>query len=155
MQALPKRIRSETELSSLPVKVGSILEQAVFEAMLDPSSLHGIQKVYKCNGLWADGYFVKSDGTRVPFEIKTTLGWQQLATGVFQILSLNQVKPLHAIEGWLIYERVSAAWEEKNTANPLQEAWYCLSEIHAHLPIKLCQFVPGKGLVVHSAPTAA
>ena len=155
MQSPPKRNRKETPLSSRPVTVGSFLEQTVFNAMLDPASSLGIKTVYKCNGLWADGYFRRDDEAQVPFEIKTTLGWQQLATGVFQILSLNQFKSLGAPEGWLIYEKVSDAWSEKNIAYPLQEAWYCLSEIHTHLPIKLCQLVPGVGLVVQSAPTAA
>jgi hypothetical protein len=99
MQIPPKRIRSEIPFSFAPVSAGSILERAVMDAMLAPSSPHEIKTVHKCNGLWADGYFQRDDGTKVPFEIKSTLGWQQLATGVFQMLSLNQVKSLNASEG--------------------------------------------------------
>jgi hypothetical protein len=150
-----KRIQSTTSYSAPPVKTGSLLERTVMNELLRQPSPHGVKTVTKCNGLWADGYFETITGQCVPFEVKSTLAWQPLATGVFQILSLNKHKKLQAAEGWLIFEQVSEAWASKNPAAPLQEAWHCLSAIHSHLAIRLVQLLPSGQLITHPPPPNA
>lgn len=141
----PRRNQSSTPVKEASQVSGSTLERAVFNALLQNASSLGLSELNKCNGLWAD----LNNGTKVVFEIKSTLSWSALSTGVFQLLSLNSFKTLGASEGWLIYERISDAWRDKNQEKPLQEAWHCLSAIHSCLPIRLCELQSNGQLTVH------
>ena len=94
-------------LSAGNVPSGTNSERAAFSALLSQKAILGIIEVYQCDGVFADGYLVDAAGRKSPVEIKETLGWPQLTSACFQLVSMNSLKELNATEAWIIYEKIS------------------------------------------------
>jgi len=115
---------------------GTTSERTAFSALLSQRESLGITEVYQCDGVFADGYVVDSAGRKILVEMKETLGWSQLTSACFQLVSLNNLKELNATEAWIIYEKISNEWHERHNEEAIEHANKCIASFRVGLEIK-------------------
>lgn len=131
-----KNLTSKTLLS------GTSSERTAFTALLSQRSALSLKEIYQCHGVFADGYLVDSNDRNIPIEIKETLGWPQLMSACFQIVSLNHLKGLNAVERWIIYEEISNEWQIRHDEKAMDHANRCIANFKVGLDIKFMQLLP-------------
>jgi hypothetical protein len=121
---------------------GTTSERAAFAALLSQQGTLGISEVYQCDGLFADGYLVDAAGRKIPVEIKETLGWPQLHSACFQLVSMNTLKEFKATEAWIIYEKLSKEWNDRHNEAAIEHANKCIASFRVGLEIKFVHLLP-------------
>ena len=121
---------------------GTVSERTAFGALLAQRQHLRLRDIYQCHGVFADGYLVSNGGGKIPVEIKETLGWPQLMSACFQVVSLNHLKGLCATEAWIIYEETSNEWNERHGDAVMEHANKCIGSFKVGLNIRFMQLLP-------------
>jgi hypothetical protein len=143
---MAKRI---TKLTQSDTPSGTTSERAAFAALLAQTEVLKIAEVYQCDGVFADGYLVDNNCRKIPVEMKETLGWPQLTSACFQLVSLNNLESLHATEAWIVYEKISTEWKNRHNEAAIQHANECVGSFKVGLDIKFMQLLP-TGEFIHT-----
>ena len=129
-------------LTSSASPSGTSSERTAFIALLAQRETLGLREIYQCHGVFADGYLVDRNGQNIPIEIKETLGWPQLTSACFQVVSLNHLKALDATEAWIIYEKTSNEWMNRHYEAVMDHANKCIASFKVGLVIKFMHLLP-------------
>jgi hypothetical protein len=144
----------KTKLSPSTPPSGTLSERTALQAVLNRAGSLGATEVWQCNGMFADGFLVRQDSQRTPIEIKETLGWPQLTSACFQLVSLNNMEQMQATEGWIIYEKLSTEWTERHGEAAIQHANDCARFFQVGIEIKFMRLL-SDGSFEHTGGSAA
>jgi len=144
----------KTKLSPTRLPSGTSSERMALQALLNNAKTLGIEEVWQCNGMLADGFLVRNDSQKTPIEIKKTLGWPQLTSACFQLISLGNMEDMHAKEGWIVYEKLSTEWTERYGAAAIKHANECVKFFQVGIEIKFMQLL-ADGSFMHTGGSAA
>jgi hypothetical protein len=142
------------ELNDLSTPKGTSSQRTALKALLSSKSDLGIQTVTQCDGYHADGFVTMRDGQKIPFEIKETLGWPQLMSACFQLVSMNHWLELKANEAWIVYEKLSNEWTNRFGDAALTKAERDVEHFKAGMRIRFLRVNPD-GTVVHTGGQGA
>lgn len=129
----------ETTITAPEHTLDSELERRVFRALLQQQVPLKLRQIVQCHGIFADGWVETEAGCKMPIEIKTTLGWPQLTSACFQLVSLNSKLNLSATEAWIIYSRISPEWMSRKQVRGLAHANNCVAHFHAGMAFKFME----------------
>lgn len=129
----------ETKITSPKHAQGSELEVRVFTALLAQREALQLIEITQCHGIYADGWVRTQAGSKIPIEIKTTLGWPQLTSACFQLVSLSKRLHIEAQDAWIIYTKISPEWMSRKKVAGLAHANACIADFRVGLNFKFVE----------------
>ena len=145
----------QTEITAPEHPLGSELEIRVFRALLQQRTPLKLRRIVQCHGVFADGWVETEAGRKIPIEIKTTLGWPQLTSACFQLVSLKSKLKMSATEAWIIYARISPEWLSRKKVKGLAHANDCIASFQVGMAFKFIELSPSGAFTTTGGTSAA